>query len=111
VEEQLVSLEIWLGDQLVVFKDVPAGICNSCGEEYFGADIQDKMFSLAKGKPRKVIQVPVFHFSDPQTVARAEAGRRAKERSVDALEGEEHLATDDEIADLLQGGFEEWDEH
>ena len=110
VDEQLVSLEIWLGDRLVVFRDVPAGVCNNCGEEYFGADIQDKMFEMAKRPAKSVMEVPVYRFSDPLTVAKAEAGRKKMEHTAPQKEEEVHFASDDEIADLLQSNFEEWDE-
>jgi YgiT-type zinc finger domain-containing protein len=110
VDELLVSLEIWIGDRLVLFRDVPAGVCDHCGEEFFGADIQEKLFEMAKNTPRSVIEVPVYHFSDALTAAKAEAGRKKKERNADTSEADQQLATDDEIADLLHTSFEEWDE-
>jgi YgiT-type zinc finger domain-containing protein len=110
VDELLVSLEIWIGDRLVLFRDVPAGVCDHCGEEFFGADIQEKLFAMAKNPPRSVLEVPVYHFSDPLTAAKAEAGRKKKERTAERSESDDHLATDDEIAGLLHGSFEEWEE-
>ncbi len=112
VDEQLVRVETWIGDQLVVFHDVPAGVCDSCGEEYFGADIQDKMFELAKTPPKKTLDVPVYGFSDVLTVAKAEARRKKKERQ-QAVEDDDEpgsFATDDEISALLHTSFEEWDD-
>ncbi len=110
VEERHVRVEMWFGDSMVIFEDVPAGVCNNCGEEYFGADIQDKMFSLHKKKPKKVIEVPVYTFSDPLTVAKAHAHRKKTSGDADRDSDPTHYATDEDIKGLMETDLEDWDE-
>jgi len=35
MSEQIVKQEFWLKDQLVVIDELPAGVCEQCGEIYF----------------------------------------------------------------------------
>ena len=39
VKEEIISTEFWWGDKLVAFENVPAGVCEKCGEEYFSAKV------------------------------------------------------------------------
>ena len=114
VEERHIRIETWIGDTLVIFEDVPAGVCDHCGEEFLGADTQEKMFALVKTPPKKTVQIPVYGFTDPLTVAKAAAKQNKQdvERLLEPQEddGDAQLTTDDEISELLQGNFEEWDE-
>ena len=53
------------GDQIVVFEDVPARICISCGESWLSARVvkaMDKILTQQK-KPKKRIAVPVWSLS------------------------------------------------
>jgi YgiT-type zinc finger domain-containing protein len=110
VDEQHVRIEMWFGDSLVVFEHVPAGVCNNCGEEYFAADTQDKMLSLISTPAKKHMQVPVYSFSDPLTIAKAAASRKKKEREESDREPEQHLVSDEDIAEMFESSPEEWDE-
>ena len=53
-------------DQLFVVENVPVEICSQCGERYYSAKVSKKLDDLVKkhssksGKPRKVLEVPVF---------------------------------------------------
>ena len=50
------------GDELIaVIKNVPAGVCKVCGEQYFKADIVKEMERLvhSKKKSKKMIRVPL----------------------------------------------------
>jgi YgiT-type zinc finger domain-containing protein len=51
----------WGEDLITVFKNVPAGVCQVCGEQYYKAEIVKKMERLAKskGKAKEFIHVPV----------------------------------------------------
>ena len=111
VDEQHVRLEMWFGESLVVFENVPAGVCDNCGEEYFRADVQDKMTALMKTAPKKRMQVPVYSFSDPLTVAKTLAAqkKKARERAAET-EKEVHIATDEEISELFETDIEDWEE-
>lgn len=50
------------GDRIIVFEDVPAEVCQQCGETYFGPDSLEKMDAITiKGEPpAKEITVPVY---------------------------------------------------
>jgi YgiT-type zinc finger domain-containing protein len=48
------------GDQLVIIEDVPAKVCNECGERYYAAKVVRQMERIAKERPKKKeIRVPV----------------------------------------------------
>ena len=62
VLERKIIVDYRWGEKLVtVIKDVPAGVCEVCGEQYFKAAIVKAMEQLArsKKKPRQVLKVPV----------------------------------------------------
>ena len=46
-------------------ENVPAEVCNSCGEKTYSPDVTDKLIKYAKkgAKPTKTIEVPVHEFS------------------------------------------------
>jgi len=50
VVQQHVTLDYRLGDNLVVIKDVPAGVCHQCGEKYLSSDVYKELEKLAKSK-------------------------------------------------------------
>ena len=48
VAEQRVTVDYRWGDEfLVVIRDVPAGVCRVCGEQYFKAEIVKEMERVA----------------------------------------------------------------
>jgi len=62
VLEKRITVDYRWGDELIaVIKNVPAGVCQVCGEQYFKADIVKEMERLvhSKKKPKKIIQVPL----------------------------------------------------
>ena len=114
VEERHVRIEMWVGDSLVVFENVPAGVCDHCGEEYIRADVQEKMVGLTKTPSKKTLQVPVYQFSDPLTAAKAaaKAKKRDTQKAVDVAERDDsaQYASEEEISELLEMNFEEGDD-
>lgn len=50
VIQQHVTLDYRWGNNLVVIKDVPAGVCQQCGEKYLTSDVYKELESLAKSK-------------------------------------------------------------
>ncbi len=50
------------GDEIVIFENVPAEVCEQCGEVYFAPDVLEMMdkATLKKQKPDKTLAVPVF---------------------------------------------------
>ncbi|MFP3975692.1 MAG: YgiT-type zinc finger protein [Chloroflexota bacterium] len=51
---------------MVVFENVPARVCQQCGEKFFDAEVHKEMESMAqsKGKPSARISVDVVNFKD-----------------------------------------------
>jgi YgiT-type zinc finger domain-containing protein len=62
VSERKVTVDYRWGEDLVtVIKNVPAGVCTVCGEQYFKAQIVKAMERVArsKKKPKAMLKVPV----------------------------------------------------
>jgi YgiT-type zinc finger domain-containing protein len=62
VVERRVTVDYRWGEVfLVVIRNVPAGVCQVCGERYFKADVIKRMEHVARSKkqPKTVIEVPV----------------------------------------------------
>lgn len=62
VSEKKITVDYRWGDKLVtVIKNVPAGVCEACGEQYFKASIVKAMERVArsKKKPRETLKIPV----------------------------------------------------
>jgi YgiT-type zinc finger domain-containing protein len=64
VVERHVQTEFWWGDDLMIFENVPAGVCENCGEQYFKGEIYDKITRMAEEKTnvKREIKVPVKEF-------------------------------------------------
>jgi len=54
----------------VIIEDVPAGVCQQCGEKYFDAEVYKDMERLAEGeiKPFKRLTIDVIKFEHPVLV-------------------------------------------
>lgn len=50
VIEQYETIDYRWGDNLVVIKNVPAGVCQQCGEKYLTSSVYKELEKLAKGK-------------------------------------------------------------
>lgn len=50
VVQQQISIDYRWGDTLVIIKDVPAGVCQQCGEKYLESTIYKELESQAKKK-------------------------------------------------------------
>ena len=50
VVEQQITIDYRWGDTLVVIKDVPAGVCEQCGEKYLSSDVYKELERVAKNK-------------------------------------------------------------
>ncbi len=51
----------WGEDLIALIENVPTGVCQICGEQYFKAEIVKEMERLAhsREKPNKIIEVPL----------------------------------------------------
>ena len=52
VNKKTVSLDLWKKEKLYVFKNVPAKVCEQCGEKYFSSKIHGKLTSSLKEKSK-----------------------------------------------------------
>ena len=62
VTEQRVTVDYrWGNEFLVVIRDVPAGVCRVCGEQYFKAEIVKEMERVVHGQDgdEEFLHVPV----------------------------------------------------
>jgi len=70
IEERRVRVDFRWGDDLVVIEDVPAEVCQQCGEKYFSPEVYKAMENLAKTKAKTVrhIAIDVIRFEKPVLV-------------------------------------------
>jgi len=62
VVEKRITVDYRWGDDLIaLIENVPAGLCQVCGEQYFKAEIVKEMERLVRSreKPKKIIEVPL----------------------------------------------------
>lgn len=60
LEKRRVTVDFRWGTKLTVFENVPAKVCNECGERYYPAEVSRKMERMVKeGKGEREIRVPV----------------------------------------------------
>ena len=70
VSKQKVKADFRWGEELVVIEDVPAEVCEQCGEKYLDAGVYKEIERLAKSgaKPLRSTTVNVFRFEHPVPV-------------------------------------------
>ncbi len=60
LEDRIVTVDFRWGNKLVVIEEVPAKVCNECGERYYSADVSRRMEKIAiEGKKERTIEVPL----------------------------------------------------
>lgn len=61
VEEQRVEVDYRYHGELFVFQNVPAGVCQQCGEKYLTAQVAEEIERRIQSKDKwdKAISVPV----------------------------------------------------
>lgn len=64
-ERRRVTAENWWGDKLSLVENVPAWVCEDCGEAYFDADTCRQLDRIRETPPEaeRTVQVPVYAFS------------------------------------------------
>lgn len=65
--KKFVVAENWWGDTFTLVENVPAWVCEHCGEQYFDAEVVKELDKM-KEKPlkaKRVIQVPVYVYGQP----------------------------------------------
>ena len=65
VVNQPTSVDFWWADELKIIENVPAGVCQQCGEKYFEGNVYKEMERLAKGAGGAVrrLSVDVVRYS------------------------------------------------
>jgi YgiT-type zinc finger domain-containing protein len=57
-------LDIWYNSELIIIQDIPADVCDQCGEAYLRAEISEKLDQFFEEyhthKPERYIKVPQF---------------------------------------------------
>lgn len=66
VEERIVDVDYRTKTGLVIVKNVPAGVCGQCGEQYYTAEVAKTIEKLAEAKTPvpETVTVPVRQFSE-----------------------------------------------
>lgn len=62
VEEKRITVDYRWGEKLVaIIENVPAGVCQACGEQYFKAAVVKEMEALVRSqeKPKDMVSVPL----------------------------------------------------
>lgn len=65
VRERVAAVDYrWGAELLAVVRDVPAGVCEACGEEYVRGDVAKRVEETAHSqvRPVRVLAVPVRPF-------------------------------------------------
>ncbi len=71
LEQKNVNFDIWVKDNLFIFKEVPAKVCDQCDEKYLSANTYEEINLSLKNKNLEVketITVPVIDFSEIPTL-------------------------------------------
>lgn len=69
VIQQQVTIDYRWGDDLVVIKDVPAGVCQQCGEKYLTSDVYKELECLSQSKSHLMgkMTVDILAFEESTT--------------------------------------------
>jgi len=64
VVQQEVTIDYRWRDDLVVIKDVPAGVCQQCGEKYLTGNVYKELERVAREKSHRMdtVKVDVLYF-------------------------------------------------
>jgi len=64
VEEHLMPREVHWQGKLMIFEDVPMGVCNQCGEKFLSPDVAKKIDDALQSTqvPIRTLSVPVYHY-------------------------------------------------
>ena len=66
LEDRKVTVDFRWGSKLIVIEEVPAKVCNECGEKYYSAEVSREMEKIAtEEKKEKVIEVPLARLRKP----------------------------------------------
>ncbi len=58
-----VTVTLQRGDTTVIIKDVPAEVCENCGEYYLTEKITEQVLSMAEEAVNKNVEVEILRFA------------------------------------------------
>ena len=58
-----VTVTLQRGETTVIVKDVPAEVCENCGEYYLEGAVTDQIFAMAEEAVRKHAEVEILRFA------------------------------------------------
>jgi YgiT-type zinc finger domain-containing protein len=48
---------------VIVIKDVPAQVCDNCGEYYLSEEVSSRIYALAEEAVKRKVEVEVLHYA------------------------------------------------
>ena len=48
---------------VIVIKDVPAQVCDNCGEYYLSEEVSSRIYALAEEAIKRKVEVEVLHYA------------------------------------------------
>lgn len=67
------NLEVWRGDQLLIIRDVPADVCQQCGEAYISATVSERLDYFLnehhRHRPERYLAVPQYTATQAMAIA------------------------------------------
>ncbi len=65
LKDKYVTVDFRWGDKLFIIENVPAKVCNECGERYYFANISRKIDDIAiQQKADRMVEVPLAKLSE-----------------------------------------------
>lgn len=58
-----VTVTLHRGDSVVIFKHVPADVCDNCGEYYLSEDITERLLAQAEAAVARGTEVEILRFA------------------------------------------------
>ncbi|MBI5559312.1 MAG: type II toxin-antitoxin system MqsA family antitoxin [Deltaproteobacteria bacterium] len=62
-EEGITTIVLEQNDLTLVFKNVPAEVCNNCGEEYISADVNRAVLQHARKEKKRGVKLELLDFA------------------------------------------------
>lgn len=59
----LTTVTLHRGESIIVIKDVPAQICENCGEYYLAEDTSEQVLALAESAIQRNAEIEVLRFA------------------------------------------------
>ena len=59
---KLVKYTLWFNERLIVVENVPAWVCEQCGETYYDPDVVDQLTQLiwSDTAPVRMVETPIY---------------------------------------------------